>query len=43
MIPLDDIGRIISVSQFRLENSPGLRRVSAQSQDEHKFDCEREH
>jgi hypothetical protein len=24
-------------------NRPGLRRVSAQSQDDHKFDCEREH
>jgi hypothetical protein len=24
-------------------NPPGLKRVSAQSQDEHKFDCEREH
>jgi hypothetical protein len=24
-------------------NPPGLRRVSAQSQDEYKFDCEREH
>ena len=23
-------------------NLPGLKRVSAQSQDDHKFDCERE-
>jgi hypothetical protein len=33
----------IAAGDLGRANLPGLKRVSAQSQDDHKFDCEREH